>query len=354
MANRKYTKEDLISEFWRYYEENGVYPKKSDMKHKNGFPSNDSYVYNFGSWNNFLNHVGVLGESRWYKCDEDVLRNYYPCKSEEFIKENLMIKRGWSQIKKKASSMGIKRRFRSDKFSVEFMVSELKRYVEENGKSPTHDEFSKNKDYISTKSIKKEFGSWNNFLMFCDINIKSTRVHSKSDVDNFILSFYNENLTPPTASQMPFSRTLLNNYYESIKDACISLGIPICDSGFGNVFTDDFGNVSLSSSEYLISNFLINNKIVFKKDFYYNNIFNVQNCQKTMDWLICKDDVDYVVEYFGMYRKNSNNLIHKKYMQSIEEKLGILNQNNYIDKSILIYPKDLKDKSLEDIFSEIL
>ena len=48
----KYTKEFLISELQRFYDENGRVPTSNDMKVKFGYPSTWSYINCFGTYNN--------------------------------------------------------------------------------------------------------------------------------------------------------------------------------------------------------------------------------------------------------------------------------------------------------------
>lgn len=351
---QKYDKEYLIKEFWRYYDENGVYPKKNDMKRNKGYPSSDSYVSRFGSWNGFMNYLDLISEDGWYKIDENVLFNYYSHKPQQFIIDKMMIKRSWSTIKFKASKLGLKRDRSINGYTCEYMINEMIRYIDTNGFIPTHDQFSKDKNFISTKAIKKRFKTWNKFLEACGLSVSHTRNHTKEFVDNSILKFYEKNNRTPIMDDLPFSRTLLQNYYKSLKDACVVLGVPISKTGFGRNCLDDNGNLNLSSTEINISNFLISNGIDFKKDVCYQDIFLGNTTNKTMDWLLYPGRSNIVVEYFGMYRSKSKNIIHKNYVDSIKQKYEILHNNNHMDKSIMIYPSDIKEKTLNDIFSKIL
>ena len=131
MGNERYTKEFLIDEFWRFFKENGRYPRGKDMKGSLGFPSESAYKTNWETWNNFLNYLDILGDKDWYKCDEQVLLDLYENGNKEEIIDKLMIKRKWSAIAVKANSMGLYRskeaEYGSRTFSKEFLLSELKR-----------------------------------------------------------------------------------------------------------------------------------------------------------------------------------------------------------------------------------
>lgn len=56
---KKYTKEFLISELQRFVSENGKNPRFSNMQSKFGYPSNNSYARQFGTWNNALIAAGL-------------------------------------------------------------------------------------------------------------------------------------------------------------------------------------------------------------------------------------------------------------------------------------------------------
>jgi len=102
-----YSKEFLVSEFWRFHKENGRFPLGKEMKAKNGYPDKGVYTKNFGSWTEFLIYIGVLGENGWYKCDEQILIDLYPSGNKNEIINKLMIKRTWGMIIKKANSMDL-------------------------------------------------------------------------------------------------------------------------------------------------------------------------------------------------------------------------------------------------------
>jgi len=102
-----FSKEFLISEFWRFFNENKRYPLKKELKPAIGYPSGVNYERKWGSWNNFLKEINVLGNSGWYKYDEQVLIDYYTNSSIEDINNKLMIKRNKEMIMKKANNLGL-------------------------------------------------------------------------------------------------------------------------------------------------------------------------------------------------------------------------------------------------------
>ncbi|MED4046793.1 hypothetical protein P4640_27745, partial [Priestia aryabhattai] len=90
MSKKKNSKEFLITEFWRYYKEFGVYPLSSDLRKNKTYPHCVNYERNWGSWSKFLKDIDILGEGGWYKCDENVLKEKYLSRTKEEIIESLM------------------------------------------------------------------------------------------------------------------------------------------------------------------------------------------------------------------------------------------------------------------------
>ena len=117
----KYTKEFLISELQRFELENNRSPRMMDMQIKFGYPSSSSYVRQFGSWNNAL-----------LKCNLEINQEHL-----------------------------------SPKFSVnkEFLISELHRFVKENGRNPIFDDMGKKSGFPSPRPYIEMFGTWNNTLL---------------------------------------------------------------------------------------------------------------------------------------------------------------------------------------------
>jgi Zn ribbon nucleic-acid-binding protein len=123
--------------------------------------------------------------------------------------------------------------------------------------------------------------------------------------------------------------------------------------GYGVFCVDNNGDLCHSKEECLISNFLIENKIKFKKETLYKDIIDTSKLYR-FDWVIYKNNKQFYVEYFGMYNENKQSKIMRNYCEKTKIKTTILKNANIIDKCILIYPDDIKDKSLNEIFTRIL
>lgn len=154
---RKYTDEFLLDELRRFERENGRVPKQRDLCSKNGYISSRTYCDYFGSFNRALELAGL--------------------KLNRFV--------GYTD---------------------EFLISEMKRFVDENGRNPTHDDFMNNPSYPSAPTYVTHFGSWNNSLEKCGLN--TNRCYNRDP--EFLLSeierFTNEN------GRTPYCRDMTNGY----------------------------------------------------------------------------------------------------------------------------------------------
>jgi hypothetical protein len=167
-GKEKITKEFLIDEFWRYYKENNVYPMAKDMSNSEGYPHESSYLRTFGSWNNLLNEIGLLGKDGWYKCDEETLQNMYSTHTNEEINEKLMVKKSSSTIAQKANRMRLRKshnfRYGTDELTDDELLNFLSDFYKENNRNPTVDEFNDSEIYPSYNIYRHRFGSWNEAL----------------------------------------------------------------------------------------------------------------------------------------------------------------------------------------------
>ena len=219
----KYTKEFLIDEFWRFYKENNRYPLGKEMKAKNGYPSQDAYKTHWGTFNNFLIEIGVMGSNEWYKCDEQILLDMYENYPKEEIIAKLMVKRKWEMIKQKARNLGLNRskeiRYASKTMSDEFLINELKRFYNTYNKIPTANDIDKSLGYPSHNVYAKHFGSWNNALCKAGMNINlQFNNYTKEDMIRIGLDYYNTTGKIPLSNEMGFSYSVLNKYWDGWND----------------------------------------------------------------------------------------------------------------------------------------
>jgi hypothetical protein len=229
------SKEFLISEFWRFYNEHGRYPFLKELNKTKGYPSEAGYKRIWNSWDTFLKEIGVIRKDctdGWYIIDENVLKEKYIEGNKEDILNSLMIKRTWDTIKKKASSMGLKRdmdkvNYSNNRMSVDFLKNELLRYYNEFNHVPTHAEFANNKNYPHPKAFKREFGSWNNALSSVNFELNTVFNVTKKEIINDAVDFFNTHSRSPHWNELKFSRAVYDNYWNTINEMLIEANLPL-------------------------------------------------------------------------------------------------------------------------------
>lgn len=95
----------------------------------------------------------------------------------------------------------------------EFLISELRRFVEENCRKPKQYEMNTKNGYPQYQIYKNHFGSWKEVLEYVDLDMYET---CERKIKNFLIlelqRFYRENSRTPRASDM-----LVKDGYPSIK-----------------------------------------------------------------------------------------------------------------------------------------
>ena len=131
-------------------------------------------------------------------------------------------------------------------------------------------------------------------------------------------------------------------YFGSYSKACVIANlIPnMCLYGDNKlVLLSKNNDICLSHSELIITNYLIDNNINYKKEILYNVIISDKRCNsKRTDWVL---DNNVIVEFFGMPNKEF-------YKIKILNKISICKDNNV--KLIEIYPNDII--RLDEIFQD--
>ena len=184
MGKRKaYTREELFEILVQQYNINNKI-KQTDFRSKNGLPHYQTYIKEFGSWNDALNLIGLPTKDRVdYNISSDVLIDKF---------KNLVIKLGkipslseLDKIDDFPSHQLIYKHFNNydtfvnfcgfnynkindGKFKKEFLINEIKRFVSEFNKIPTPKDFEKLEGYPSRKTFTNHFGNilWSRHIDF--------------------------------------------------------------------------------------------------------------------------------------------------------------------------------------------
>lgn len=194
---KSYTISDLVYYFWELTIELGRYPTLSDFNKTKGYPSGSSYQRKFGTFDNFLNELNLLGSDGWYKYDEQLIIDYYPMYEIEYIKRRLMVKRSTGTIKNKAISMGVnvlsEYRYGSRKYSKDEVIDSLLEFIETNKYIPTLKEIHENPEMPNIGHFKKFFISYSKCLE--QLGLKEEAIQITSQMEKDICSDYLKGVT---------------------------------------------------------------------------------------------------------------------------------------------------------------
>lgn len=151
-------------------------------------------------------------------------------------------------------------------------------------------------------------------------------------------------------------------YFGSIENICDLLDIDYKlyytgKLGTGRIAFDKRGEICRSTVEKDISNYLIDNEFIFDKETKYKDVVPIITNQR-MDWTIYTNHGIYYVEYFGMYNRNSNKSINKndickKYFKKVKRKIKIMYKFGLYSNCIFIFPYDVENKTMDEIFKNI-
>lgn len=312
----------------------------------------------------------------WDKNKEEILKKCFATYPEEKLCE-MLGNTSWQAIRAHAERMGLKRDIKihwtDDKkdflkkyyydASWNFLCSELGttnrsiiRNQAEKLDLKRKRNFSKEEDdYLKEHYIKLSIKELSDFLgrSYNSIKTRLSRLSLRNIIDweKFsekelldMLKQLSEELkrTPGirelTSHGLP-SSAVYKKHFGSYTNACDLVKIKT-DSLYGNRCFSKNGDVCLSNCEAVVTDYLIDNDIKYKKDEYYSNYIDIKS-RKTVDWVLLLDKT--FVEFFGLPNKSY-------YKKKMEEKRELCKNNNI--NLIEIFTKDLRD--LDSIFSNYI
>lgn len=144
-----YTNRQLLEYLKKFYEDNGRVPFHYDFNNNPKYPSFNTYIDHFGSWNSAIEKVGLQVNRFTNMTDEELLGS-------------------------------------------------LRQFYEENGRVPSHRDFNNNPIYPSFGVFIDRFGSWNNALEITGLQINRFSHTTDEELLEYLKQFYEENGRPPT------------------------------------------------------------------------------------------------------------------------------------------------------------
>ncbi|MCK9310133.1 MAG: hypothetical protein M0P99_07660 [Candidatus Cloacimonetes bacterium] len=173
IGKKTYSDEELIAELHRFVEENDRVPGRRDFNTKNGYPSWNTYVKRFGSWDNGILAAKLIPNRRYDYTDEFLKDEIY-----RFIDENgkiperrdFTVKNGYPSCvnyvtrfggwDKCLSELGVK----IVEYTEDILIKDLQRFYNENNRIPFKYEMCSKNGYAPFKQYLKIFSDWENAL----------------------------------------------------------------------------------------------------------------------------------------------------------------------------------------------
>jgi len=437
MSKIKYSDEDLLNILKNFYLANGR-ANIGDFSSKNNLPSSNTYINRFGSWNNAKKIVKIpIREMTGIKMSKQDLRKKFikianklghtptlrELENQQEFPTIKMIYKYFENYSLFIDYCKIKNNFnKNGMYKKDFLVNEIKRFVNEFNRIPISVDFDKpigfpsrkvftkhfgsfnqalieagfiptkldekeynkkyrNKEYLSglilnyilkyntipkLKQIITEYnnhslkllyiqvyGSWNNALKELDLPYNSVSQYDNDFLEKEFHRFVKENNRVPCISDFNNSGYpsfwCYQNRFGSWNNAVISYGYEINDSN--RKYTLANGEICSSSYEFDISNWLNERHIIYERNIKYKDFIDNYKGKMDCDYRIIYNDKIWYVEMAGFignrkYEKLSES--EKKYLYKLLYKKKLLRRQQL--QYLIIYPDDIKNKSLNEIF----
>lgn len=304
----------LKSEIERYIEEFGEVPSLKDIETKSDYPNRQDFRNTYGSFSKAIEEMGYV-----------------------------------------------------TKFKINYTDDELEKafmsFVNEYGRVPSIYEFNNSK-YPSFWTYQNRFGSWTKAVLAYGFEpytyktldgLKESIIKlcndMKKNTDRRIITYSDINDCKYCASAQTYNIKFKRNG-ESFREFLHNLGFTLQRASAGMLYEFEDGEIALSQHEYKISKYLRDNKIKYHREIKYKYFINNYNGNKDCDYVIYKNDEIYYIEMAGMVSKDEekdNGKVQELYRIHLKEKIEMLESAKLNYK--IIYPEDMRQYSLDEIFS---
>lgn len=285
-------------------------------------------------------HLGVKREmvnfAKWTQKDTKYLKENYGKINTKIIAENL--NRSTSAIIFKANSLGLKTR----EYWTEEEIELLKEVFPKYGNQELIELYFNHRSVAGIAGMARKLN-----LLKEDLPQQKQKQFTKKQLLEDIKKVYKKLGRTPLLIELrlyglPSERTLLRYFPQGYKGLCKELGWEENKNMFGRqgIFYSKNNDLCYSKAEVVITNFLIDNNIFYRKDeSYYKDIYGIEEFgTKRTDWIL-EDNAS--LEYFGFWGRFD-------YTEQAQSKIDLCKKYNI--KLIPIFPENFKDlkKILKD------
>lgn len=314
-----YTKEELIKIMNDFYYKTGIIPtsKFMDLHNKEyGLPSRKTFTNKFEcNWYEFLLKCGI-------NPDLANIRN----SKEKMPHDNK-----------------------------QFLIDIIYKYIDEKKQTPTLSQLGKYYGIDLKKYYEVHFGGWNNCLKELGITLNSVTQYTEKELDFAFLDFVEKYNRVPTIQD--FNKTdrpsfwCYQNRFGSWAETCIHYGFKPNNREIKYYMSD--GERCDSSYEYDVSTWLKSKGIKYDRDIPYKQFIENYNGKMNCDYRFILDNGQiWYVEIAGFINTYDFSKLTSReeeiYYFKLKYKIKMFKKQNL--NYLIIHPKDLKSKALEDIF----
>lgn len=385
-----FTYNDLCLLWEKYFEENGKYPVAEDCARDSNLPTWDrlkiicgdkfkefyskygrNHILDKNDYDSYCKRfIDISKEIGRALTSYDLINNTYGlpngrwfvryCPDENVNDYNQFI-----------NYLGLKPSY---KVSKEYTIKAiLKKHKEVNRNLKKSDfEFPKD-DEIGIATIYNHWGNFNNMLMDLGFEINQEIMKDKTrsieelkeDIDKLclyiketenrdIISREDVNVSERCLTAGTYDRWFKKELNMTLCDYIKSIGFKCNKAGMGMVYEYEDGEIVTSKFEFEVSNYLRDKKVNYNRNILYSDFIDCYEGLKDCDYVINHYNKLYYIEVAGMLdyskvNKNKDDFIREKYKKDLNDKIHML---DLADLSYLvIYPSDLREKSLDEIFS---
>ncbi|MDD4738262.1 MAG: hypothetical protein PHF54_03340 [Candidatus Pacebacteria bacterium] len=257
--------------------------------------------------------------------------------------------------------------------SKEYAIKAIYKKREEVNRNLMYDDF-RNPDIfdgISISVINRIWGTFNNMLMDLNlpinqenmINKKRTIEELKQNIINLCNYIYKikgiKNISKEDINNCEWClhSGTYNSYFKkhlnmSLGDYIKSIGFIPNQSGMGMIYEFEDGEITTSQWEYICTKFFKDNGFKYERNIKYKTFILNYKGNKDCDYVFNINNIIWYVEIAGILdytRQKSKTYVRNKYKINLEQKEKMLKDNNL--NYNIIYPHELVNKSLKEVFS---
>lgn len=247
-------------------------------------------------------------------------------------------------------------------YTIEELISQTRMFFGSFDGQPTYDDI-KRAGLPRFSVVKRLTGkTYMQFISDLGYSMSGTTTIARSKdvmIQDAIDRFKKTGRLPPEKSDGTGIKTMASyrKHFGSVADICKAIGADYSkiekDNGmFGTLCVDADGNICNSVAEMQFDNYFISKGISFRKEVPYSEI--ITGCGYLLDWVLQFESKNWYVEYFGLYNENSKDCSISRYTNKAKHKMQILCENGFSRQCIFIYPNDFKNKSMDEIFAQVL